>query len=123
MENMPSFISESKAGTQENSVFTGAKKQAYCDKNKEIILDDDIDEKFTNLKNDLITIIKAGIAQSFDDDAFTHNNSFYSRPAMVMKLLCVYSKETIFSGINMNKDKKRFGRSLFHQKNLAVYTN
>ena len=49
------------------------KKQAYCDKNKEIILDDDIDEKFTNLKNDLITIIKAGIAQSFDDDAFTHH--------------------------------------------------
>ncbi len=44
---MPSFISESKAGTQENSVFTGAKKQAYCDKNKEIILDEDIDEKFT----------------------------------------------------------------------------
>ncbi|HFX3781321.1 TPA: endonuclease, partial [Enterococcus faecium] len=59
-------------------IYWSKKKQAYCDKNKEIILDDDIDEKFTNLKNDLITIIKAGIAQSFDDDAFTHNNSFYS---------------------------------------------
>ncbi|WP_375319697.1 McrB family protein [Enterococcus faecium] len=93
-------------------IYWSKKKQAYCDKNKEIILDEDIDEKFTNLKNDLITIIKAGIAQSFDDNAFTHNNSFYSRPAMVMKLLCVYSKETIFSGINMNKDKKEVWEKL-----------
>lgn len=93
-------------------IYWSKKNQAYCDQNKEIILADVLDDKFAKLKNDLITIIKAGIARSFDDDAFTYNNSFYSRPSMVMKLLCAYSKGPIFSGINMNKDKKEVWEKL-----------
>lgn len=93
-------------------IYWSKKNQAYCDQNKEIILANVLDDKFVKLKKDLITIIKAGIARSFDDDAFTYNNTFYSKPAMVMKLLCAYSNGPIFSGINMNKDKKEVWEKL-----------
>lgn len=87
-------------------IYWSKKKKSYCDHNNQPIPDSEVQTKFSSIKTDLLKIIKSGILQSFNDISFTKKNSFYSRPAIVMKLLCAYSEKPIFSGINMNKDQK-----------------
>ena len=87
-------------------IYWNKKSDTYCDQKNRPIPENELQAKFSSLKNDLLEIIKSGISESFDDDAFTWKNSFHNRPAMVMKLLCAYSEKPIFSGINMNKDQR-----------------
>ena len=87
-------------------IYWNKKSGTYCDQKNRPIPENELQAKFSSLKNDLLEIIKSGISESFDDDAFTWKNSFHNRPAMVMKLLCAYSEKPIFSGINMNKDQR-----------------
>lgn len=87
-------------------VYWSKEKNAYCDQSNNPIPNDKIDDQFKKLKQDLTSIISAGISQDFDNDAFTDKNSFHNRFSMVMKLLCIYSKKPIYAGINMNKNQK-----------------
>lgn len=88
-------------------IYWSESKNAYRNQNNEIIPNDELDSKFSQLKTDLVAIIKAGIAKNFDSVEFSRNNSFYYRTAIITKVLCIYTPNSLFSGINMNKEKEK----------------
>ena len=78
-----------------------------------------MDHRFTKLKTDLYEIIKEGIHFKFDNPIFDikkSTNEFIGRSAVVTKLLCIYSENHSFLGVNMNS-QKRFWNKLLRQKN------
>ncbi|MBY5034390.1 hypothetical protein K6V78_04845 [Streptococcus gallolyticus] len=96
-------------------IYWSKKKNAYVDHRNQVISEEQIKEKFTNLKNDLYEIISAGISFDFDNSVFdTRNtrNSFFTRSAMIIKLLCIYSGGEPFFGVNINSYQKEFWSKL-----------
>lgn len=103
-------------------IYWSNKSKSYCDQNNQSIPESEVQTKFSSLKTDLLEIITSGILQSFNDISFTKKNSFYSRPAIVMKLLCAYTEKPIFAGINMNKDQKTvWGKLVVFEEIGGVY--
>lgn len=106
-------------------IYWSKRHNAYCDQGNNVIAPDEVDEKFANLKKDLVDIITKGIHSEFDDVIFDKSNttnSFFNRSAMTIKLLCAYSKGTLFSGINTNKDQKELWSKLVPlEKRGGVY--
>ncbi|MEG0416024.1 MAG: AAA family ATPase [Erysipelothrix sp.] len=89
-------------------IYWNKDQNAYIDQNNNKIPDELLENKFSQLKKDLISIIEGGINFDFSNEIFNvkSDNTFYSRPAMITKLLCAYSTQGSYSGINMNKDQK-----------------
>ena len=78
-----------------------------------------MDHRFTKLKTDLYEIIKEGIHFKFDNPIFDmkkSTNEFIGRSAVVTKLLCIYSENHSFLGVNMNSQNEFWNR-LIPQKN------
>lgn len=94
-------------------IYWSKKKKTYCDTNNMPIPENELDKKFTTLKKDLVSIITKGINADFSDVSLVEN-SFFNRSSMITKLLCVYSKNGIYSGINLNagNDQKKLWRKL-----------
>ncbi len=90
-------------GAGKFGIYWNKKKQAYCDQKNQVITESQLPEKFAELKSDLLAIIHAGISQDFAGEAFSANNIFYNQAAITTKLLCVYTKGRLFSGVNMKK--------------------
>ncbi|MBJ8326207.1 AAA family ATPase [Streptococcus sp. CSL7591-lung] len=72
---------------------------------------------------DLVAIIKAGINHDYDNQVFSYQNSFYSRPSITIKLLCIYSPSSDFFGVNISTDQSRFWGKLIplDKKHGGVY--
>lgn len=102
-------------GASKFGMYWNKDTQTYVDQGNKRIPENDVTNRFNILKNDLVEIITT-IIERKDDSSFEYielkDNSFYSRPAIIMKLVCAYSDVPVFSGINMKKDQKEVWNKL-----------
>jgi len=106
-------------GSSKFGIYWNEKTKSYKDQANKVIPLSELDHRFTKLKTDLYKIIKEGIHFKFDNPIFDmkkSTNEFIGRSAVVTKLLCIYSENHSFLGVNMNS-QKRFWNKLLPQKN------
>ena len=106
-------------GSSKFGIYWNEKTKSYKDQANKVIPLSELDHRFTKLKTDLYEIIKEGIHFKFDNAIFDmkkSTNEFIGRSAVVTKLLCIYSENHSFLGVNMNS-QKRFWNKLLPQKN------
>ena len=100
-------------------IYWNEKTKSYKDQANKVIPLSELDHRFAKLKSDLYEIIKEGIHFKFDKPIFDmkkSTNEFIGRSAMVIKLLCIYSEETSFFGVNTNSNSE-FWNNFVSQKN------
>ena len=113
------FMGIGGGGSSKFGIYWNEKTKSYKDQANKVIPLSELDHRFTKLKTDLYEIIKEGIHFKFDNAIFDmkkSTNEFIGRSAMVTKLLCIYSENHSFLGVNMNS-QKRFWNKLLPQKN------
>ena len=113
------FMGIGGGGSSKFGIYWNEKTKSYKDQANKVIPLSELDQRFTKLKTDLYEIIKEGIHLKFDNPIFDikkSTNEFIGRSAVVTKLLCIYSENHSFLGVNMNS-QKRFWNKLLPQKN------
>ena len=113
------FMGIGGGGSSKFGIYWNEKTKSYKDQANKVIPLSELDHRFTKLKTDLYEIIKEGIHFKFDNAIFDmkkSTNEFIGRSAVVTKLLCIYSENHSFLGVNMNS-QKRFWNELLPQKN------
>ena len=113
------FMGIGGGGSSKFGIYWNEKTKSYKDQANKVIPLSELDHRFTKLKTDLYEIIKEGIHFKFDNAIFDmkkSTNEFIGRSAVVTKLLCIYSENHSFLGVNMNS-QKRFWNKLLSQKN------
>ena len=113
------FMGIGGGGSSKFGIYWNEKTKSYKDQANKVIPLSELDQRFTKLKTDLYEIIKEGIHLKFDNVIFDmkkSTNEFIGRSAVVTKLLCIYSENHSFLGVNMNS-QKRFWNKLLPQKN------
>ena len=113
------FMGIGGGGSSKFGIYWNEKTKSYKDQANKVIPLSELDHRFTKLKTDLYEIIKEGIHFKFDNPIFDmkqSKNEFIRRSAVVTKLLCIYSENHSFLGVNMNS-QKRFWNKLLPQKN------
>ena len=113
------FMGIGGGGSSKFGIYWNEKTKSYKDQANKVIPLSELDQLFTKLKTDLYEIIKEGIHLKFDNPIFDikkSTNEFIGRSAVVTKLLCIYSENHSFLGVNMNS-QKRFWNKLLPQKN------
>ena len=113
------FMGIGGGGSSKFGIYWNEKTKSYKDQANKVIPLSELDHRFTKLKTDLYKIIKEGIHFKFDNPIFDmkkSTNEFIGRSAVVTKLLCIYSENHSFLGVNMNS-QKRFWNKLLPQKN------
>ena len=113
------FMGIGGGGSSKFGIYWNEKTKSYKDQANKVIPLSELDQRFAKLKSDLYEIIKEGIHFKFDNVIFDmkkSTNEFIGRSAVVTKLLCIYSENHSFLGVNMNS-QKRFWNKLLPQKN------
>ena len=113
------FMGIGGGGSSKFGIYWNEKTKSYKDQANKVIPLSELDHRFTKLKTDLYEIIKEGIHLKFNNPIFDikkSTNEFIGRSAVVTKLLCIYSENHSFLGVNMNS-QKRFWNKLLPQKN------
>lgn len=113
------FMGIGGGGSSKFGIYWNEKTKSYKDQANKVIPLSELDHRFIKLKTDLYEIIKEGIHFKFDNAIFDmkkSTNEFIGRSAVVTKLLCIYSENHSFLGVNMNS-QKRFWNKLLPQKN------
>jgi len=113
------FMGIGGGGSSKFGIYWNEKTKSYKDQANKVIPLSELDQRFAKLKSDLYDIIKEGIHFKFDNPIFDmkkSTNEFIGRSAVVTKLLCIYSENHSFLGVNMNS-QKRFWNKLLPQKN------
>ena len=113
------FMGIGGGGSSKFGIYWNEKTKSYKDQANKVIPLSELDQRFTKLKTDLYEIIKEGIHLKFNNPIFDikkSTNEFIGRSAVVTKLLCIYSENHSFLGVNMNS-QKRFWNKLLPQKN------
>ena len=113
------FMGIGGGGSSKFGIYWNEKTKSYKDQANKVIPLSELDHRFTKLKTDLYEIIKEGIHFKFNNPIFDmkkSTNEFIGRSAVVTKLLCIYSENHSFLGVNMNS-QKRFWNKLLPQKN------
>jgi len=113
------FMGTGGGGSSKFGIYWNEKTKSYKDQANKVIPLSELDQRFAKLKSDLYEIIKEGIHFKFDNPIFDikkSTNEFIGRSAVVTKLLCIYSENHSFLGVNMNS-QKRFWNKLLPQKN------
>lgn len=90
-------------------LYYDRKGQTYYNASNQPLTEQEVVPVFDQLKTDLVEIIKNGLMLDFDAPCFDRNktqNLFFTKPALTIKLLCAYSQEPIFAGINTARDKE-----------------
>lgn len=116
------FIGIAGGAASKFGIYWNKEQGVYKDQNNKEIPDFELNERFERLKLDLHDIVEAGINLQFDNPVFDIKNSanqFISRPAMVIKLLCIYSKDNCYVGVNTNSNKELWNKIL-SQKNQGA---
>ena len=113
------FMGIGGGGSSKFGIYWNEKTKSYKDQANKVVPLSELGHRFTKLKTDLYEIIKEGIHFKFDNPIFDmkkSTNEFIGRSAVVTKLLCIYSENHSFLGVNMNS-QKRFWNKLLPQKN------
>ena len=113
------FMGIGGGGSSKFGIYWNEDTKSYKNQANKVIPLSELDHRFTKLKTDLYEIIKEGIHFKFDNSIFDmkkSTNEFIGRSAVVTKLLCIYSENHSFLGVNMNS-QKRFWNKLLPQKN------
>ena len=113
------FLGIGGGGSSKFGIYWNEKTKSYKDQANKVIPLSELDHRFAKLKSDLYEIIKEGIHFKFDKPIFDikkSTNEFIGRSAMVTKLLCIYSEESSFFGVNTNSNKE-FWNNFVSQKN------
>ena len=113
------FMGIGGGGSSKFGIYWNEKTKSYKDQANKVIPLSELGHRFTKLKTDLYEIIKEGIYFKFDNPIFDmkkSTNEFIGRSAMVTKLLCIYSENHSFLGVNMNSQNEFWNR-LIPQRN------
>ena len=113
------FMGIGGGGSSKFGIYWNEKTKSYKDQANKVIPLSELDHRFTKLKTDLFEIIKEGIHFKFNNPIFDmkkSTNEFIGRSAVVTKLLCIYSENHSFLGVNMNSQNEFWNR-LIPQRN------
>ena len=113
------FMGIGGGGSSKFGIYWNEDTQSYKNQANKIIPISELEQRFNKLKRDLYQIIQIGSKLDFDNPIFDmkkSTNEFIGRSAVVTKLLCIYSENHSFLGVNMNS-QKRFWNKLLPQKN------
>ena len=113
------FLGIGGGGSSKFGIYWNEDTKSYKNQANKIIPESELEDRFNKLKSDLYEIIQAGRVLDFNNPIFDmkqSKNEFIRRSAVVTKLLCIYSENHSFLGVNMNS-QKRFWNKLLPQKN------
>ena len=113
------FMGIGGGGSSKFGIYWNEDTKSYKNQANKVIPESELEDRFNKLKTDLYEIIQAGRMLDFNNPIFDmkqSKNEFIRRSAVVTKLLCIYSENPSFLGVNMNS-QKRFWNKLLPQKN------
>ena len=107
------FLGIGGGGSSKFGIYWNEDTQSYKNQANKIIPISELEQRFNKLKRDLYQIIQIGSKLDFDNPIFDmkkSTNEFISRSAVVTKLLCIYSENNSFLGVNMNSQNEFWNR-------------
>ncbi|MFC2798883.1 MAG: McrB family protein, partial [Streptococcus halitosis] len=107
------FLGIGGGGSSKFGIYWNEDSQSYKNQANKIIPISELEQRFNKLKRDLYQIIQIGSKLDFDNPIFDmkkSTNEFISRSAVVTKLLCIYSENPSFLGVNMNSQNEFWNR-------------
>lgn len=103
------FLGIGGGGSSKFGIYWNEDTKSYKNQANKIIPESELEDRFNKLKSDLYEIIQAGRKLDFNNPIFDmkkSKNEFIGRSAMVTKLLCIYSEENSFFGVNTNSNRE-----------------
>ena len=107
------FLGIGGGGSSKFGIYWNEDTQSYKNQANKIIAISELEQRFNKLKRDLYQIIEIGSKLDFDNPIFDmkkSTNEFIGRSAVVTKLLCIYSENNSFLGVNMNSQNECWNR-------------
>jgi len=107
------FLGIGGGGSSKFGIYWNEDTQSYKNQANKIIHISELEQRFNKLKRDLYQIIQIGSKLDFDNPIFDmkkSTNEFIGRSAVVTKLLCIYSENHSFLGVNMNSQTEFWNR-------------
>ena len=118
------FMGIGGGGSSKFGIYWNEDTRSYKNQANKIIPESELEDRFNKLKSDLYEIIQAGRKLDFNNPIFDMKNSkneFIGRSAVVTKLLCIYSENHSFLGVNMNSQKRFWNKLLPEKKQGGPY--
>ena len=103
------FLGIGGGGSSKFGIYWNEDTKSYKNQSNKIISESELEDRFNKLKSDLYEIIQAGRKLDFNNPIFDmkkSKNEFIGRSAVVTKLLCIYSEENSFFGVNTNSNRE-----------------
>ena len=107
------FMGIGGGGSSKFGIYWNEDSKNYKNQANKIIPESELEDRFNKLKSDLYEIIQAGRMLDFNNPIFDmkkSTNEFIGRSAVVTKLLCIYSENHSFLGVNMNSQNEFWNR-------------
>ena len=107
------FMGIGGGGSSKFGIYWNENTKSYKNQANKIIPESELEDRFNKLKSDLYEIIQAGRMLDFNNPIFDikkSKNEFIGRSAVVTKLLCIYSENHSFLGVNMNSQNEFWNR-------------
>ncbi|MCY7077095.1 McrB family protein [Streptococcus oralis] len=107
------FMGIGGGGSSKFGIYWNEKTKSYKDQANKVIPESELEDRFNKLKSNLYEIIQAGRMLDFNNPIFDikkSKNEFIGRSAVVTKLLCIYSENPSFLGVNMNSQNEFWNR-------------
>ena len=107
------FMGIGGGGSSKFGIYWNEKTKSYKDQANKVIPESELEDRFNKLKSDLYEIIQADRMLDFNIPIFDikkSKNEFIGRSAVVTKLLCIYSENPSFLGVNMNSQNEFWNR-------------
>ncbi len=107
------FMGIGGGGSSKFGIYWNEDTKSYKNQANKIIPESELEGRFNKLKSDLYEIIQAGRMLDFNNPIFDmkqSKNEFIRRSAVVTKLLCIYSENPSFLGVNMNSQNEFWDR-------------
>ena len=107
------FMGIGGGGSSKFGIYWNENTKSYKNQANKIIPESELEDRFNKLKSDLYEIIQAGRMLDFNNPIFDikkSKNEFIGRSAVVTKLLCIYSENHSFLGVNMNSQNELWNR-------------
>ena len=107
------FMGIGGGGSSKFGIYWNEDTKSYKNQANKIIPISELEQRFNKLKRDLYQIIQIGSKFDFDNPIFDmkkSTNEFIGRSAVVTKLLCIYSENHSFLGVNMNSQNECWNR-------------
>ena len=107
------FMGIGGGGSSKFGIYWNEDTKSYKNQANKIIPESELEDRFNKLKSDFYEIIQAGRKLDFNNPIFDMKkpkNEFIGRSAVVIKLLCIYSENHSFLGVNMNSQNEFWNR-------------